>query len=249
MMVADETMSTIYDDPDFFAGYSRLRRSQHGLDGAPEWPALRAMLPDPRGQRIVDLGCGFGWFCRWARAQGAAWVLGLDLSANMLARAQSDTADAGITYEQADLERLDLPPAGFGLAYSSLAFHYIADAARLFAAIHRALIPGGHLVFSTEHPILMAPSRQGWIKGDDGSRVWPLDHYAVEGPRVTDWLAPGVVKHHRRIGTTLNLLIAAGFVIGQVEEFCPTDAQIAERPALAEERDRPTFLLIAARKP
>ena len=62
----------IYDNEEFFAGYSRLPRSVEGLDGAPEWPALRAMLPELRGRRVLDLGCGFGWFCRWAREQGAA---------------------------------------------------------------------------------------------------------------------------------------------------------------------------------
>jgi hypothetical protein len=53
----------IYDNDSFFAGYSRLPRSVEGLDGAPEWPALRAMLPEVSGRRAVDLGCGFGWFC------------------------------------------------------------------------------------------------------------------------------------------------------------------------------------------
>lgn len=56
----------IYDQADFFAGYSQLPRSLHGLDGAPEWPDLQAMLPDLKGKRVLDLGCGFGWFCRWA---------------------------------------------------------------------------------------------------------------------------------------------------------------------------------------
>lgn len=48
----------IYDDLDFFEGYSRLERSIHGLDGAPEWPALRALLPEVTGLRVLDLGCG-----------------------------------------------------------------------------------------------------------------------------------------------------------------------------------------------
>ncbi|HEY2551597.1 MAG TPA: class I SAM-dependent methyltransferase, partial [Streptosporangiaceae bacterium] len=69
----------IYDNEKFFSGYSRLPRSVEGLDGAPEWPALRAMLPEVSGRRAVDLGCGFGWFCRWARQNGAASVLGLDV--------------------------------------------------------------------------------------------------------------------------------------------------------------------------
>ncbi|XXT49757.1 hypothetical protein WMF23_51215 [Sorangium sp. So ce542] len=53
-----------YDDPGFFEAYSQLRRSVEGLDGAPEWPALRALVPDLTGLRVVDLGSGYGWFCR-----------------------------------------------------------------------------------------------------------------------------------------------------------------------------------------
>src|SRR6204780_2184559 len=86
----------IYDNPEFFAGYSRLGRSIDGLDGAAEWPALRAMLPDLLGRAVVGLGCGFGWFCRWAREHGATHVLGLDVSERMLARARAETPDAAI---------------------------------------------------------------------------------------------------------------------------------------------------------
>jgi predicted ATPase len=43
-------------DPRFFAGYSQLRRQTLGLDGAPEWSLVRAMLPDLTARRIVDLG-------------------------------------------------------------------------------------------------------------------------------------------------------------------------------------------------
>ncbi|BAB50700.1 class I SAM-dependent methyltransferase [Mesorhizobium japonicum] len=238
----------IYDQPDFFAGYSQLGRSIEGLDGAAEWPALRAMLPEVGGLRIVDLGCGFGWFCRWAHEHGASYVLGLDLSEKMLARARAAGPDTGITYERADLDKLHLPQDSFDLAYSSLALHYVEDVARLFRTVHQALSPGGHFVFSTEHPIYMAPARPGWAIDAEGRRTWPIDRYLVEGPRKTDWLAKGVVKHHRTVGTTLNALIRSGFAIEHVEEFCPTDAQITARPELAEELDRPMFLLVSARR-
>ncbi|KRB21084.1 MULTISPECIES: class I SAM-dependent methyltransferase [Mesorhizobium] len=238
----------IYDQPEFFAGYSQLGRSIEGLDGAAEWPALRAMLPEVGGLRIVDLGCGFGWFCRWAHEHGASHVLGLDLSEKMLARARAVGPDTGIAYERADLDHLSLPPGGFDLVYSSLALHYVEDVARLFSMVHQALSPGGHFVFSTEHPIYMAPTRPGWVIDAEGRRTWPVDRYLVEGPRETDWLAKGVVKHHRTIGTTLNALIKSGFTIGHVEEFRPTDAQVAARPELAEELERPMFLLVSARR-
>jgi SAM-dependent methyltransferase len=238
----------IYDTPDFFEGYSRLPRSVRGLEGAHEWPSLRALLPELDGSKVVDLGCGFGWFCRWARKNGAAAVLGIDLSENMLARARTATQDGAITFLRADLEYLDLPQASFDLAYSSLAFHYLENLEALLATVHHALKPGGWLVFSAEHPLLTAPSRPGWVADTEGRKTWPVDSYLIEGPRTTDWLAKGVVKQHRTIGAYFNLLVRLGFVVTHVEEWGPTDEQIATQPDLAQERERPTFFLMAARR-
>jgi hypothetical protein len=92
----------------------------------------------------------------------------------------------------------------------------------------------------------MAPSRPDWIEVAVGRKVWPLDGYLREGKRTTDWLAPGVEKFHRTLGTTLDVLIDAGFSIRRVIEWRPTDADLAAEPSLAKELDRPMFLLIAA---
>jgi SAM-dependent methyltransferase len=238
----------IYDDPDFFEGYSRLERSRDGLSAAPEWPSLQALLPDLGGRRIVDLGCGYGWFCRWACEHGAEQVLGLDVSERMLARAAAMTSDPGITYRRADLERLDLGTETFDFAYSSLVLHYIDNLSGLLAEVHRALVPGSKFVFSVEHPIFTAPRQAGWSLGPDGRKTWPVDSYQKEGPRRTNWLAEGVIKQHRTLGTTLNLLIRLGFTIVHVEEWAPADAQVAARPEWAEERERPMFLLIAVQR-
>jgi SAM-dependent methyltransferase len=238
----------IYDNPEFFERYSRLGRSVEGLDGAAEWPALKALLPELRSLRVVDLGCGFGWFCRWARQQGAAAVLGIDVSEKMLARARATTTDAAITYLRADMEGLELPQAAFDLAYSSLALHYVEDLGGLLAKVRRALVPGGQLVFSVEHPIFTAPTQPGWTLGVDGKKTWPVDSYLCEGPRRTDWLAKGVIKQHRTLTTYVNFLLQLGFALSHIEEWGPTDEQIAARPALADERQRPMFLLVSARR-
>ena len=173
----------IYDDDEFFEAYSRLGRSVDGLAGAAEWPVLRALLSDPGGMRVLDLGCGFGWFCRWARQNGAAQVLGIDVSEKMLARSRASTQDDSITYSRADLEAIDLPRASFDLVYSSLAFHYIEDFDRLLSQIHGALVPGGRLIFSAEHPIYTAPSDPNWSVDAEGRKTWRVDHYLDEGPR------------------------------------------------------------------
>ena len=238
----------IYDNPEFFEGYSRLGRSVEGLDGAVEWPALKALLPELCGLRVVDLGCGFGWFCRWARQQGAAAVLGIDVSEKMLARARTTTTDAAITYLRADMECAELPEAAFDLAYSSLALHYVEDLGGVLGKVHRTLTAGGRFVFSVEHPIFTAPRQPGWSVGVDGRKTWPVDSYLCEGPRQTDWLAKSVIKHHRTLTTYLNVLLQLGFALSFIEEWGPTREQVTARPALDDERNRPMFLLVSARR-
>ncbi len=237
----------IYDDESFFAAYSALPRSVTGLDAAPEWPDLRAMLPPVNGRRILDLGCGFGWFCRWAAGEGAATVVGLDLSERMLATARADTDDPRISFERADLERIELTPDTFDIAYSSLTLHYLADLERLTTQVAHCLVDGGTFVFSVEHPIFTAPSSPRFISDGDGT-AWRLDHYLDEGARTTDWLAPGVVKHHRTIAAYIMALLGSGFELTELVEWGPSRDQVADHPEWAIETERPPFLLVAARR-
>lgn len=239
----------IYDDDEFFVAYSGLRRSVEGLDGAPEWPTLRSMLPQMTGLRVVDLGCGFGWFARWAAEAGAAAVLGIDLSEKMLARATVSTNDKRVTYERSDLDEIELPPAAFDVAYSSLTLHYLADLERFVANVHTSLVPGGVFVFSVEHPIYTAPYKPRFVTDDTGHPSWPVDHYLIEGRRTTDWLAPGIEKYHRTIGTYVSILHGAGFVLQHLCEWGPTVDQIAANHEWAVEIERPQFMLVGVRRP
>ncbi len=238
----------IYDNPAFFSGYTQLPRQTLGLDGAPEWLTVRSMLPDLQGKRVADLGCGFGWASRWMVEHGATFVTGYDLSENMINRARAMTEHPAVNYQIADLQNLELPAGSFDLVYSSLAFHYIQDFARLTGMMYTALAPLGALVFTIEHPIYMAAANPRWTLDQDGRKSWPISDYSLEGVRRTNWFVDGVVKYHRTLATTLNTLIQAGFVIDRLEEFAPSGAQVAQSPGLKEELDRPMFLLISARK-
>jgi hypothetical protein len=114
--------------------------------------------------------------------------------------------------------------------------------------VYRALVPGGSLVFSVEHPIFSATVWSEWLLDPTGRKLWPVDRYLDEGPRSTDWLAKGVIRQHRTLATYLNMLIRLGFLIGHVEEWGPTAEQVAAEPSWADERHRPPFLLMAARR-
>lgn len=238
----------IYDNPAFFEGYATLDRSIKGLDGAPEWATVQTLLPELRGKKVVDLGCGYGWFCRYARDEGAAEVLGLDVSVKMLEKAREMTDGEGIIYRREDLERLQLPAQSMDLVYSSLALHYLQDIDTLFSTVYQALVPGGSLVFTAEHPVYTAPLNQGWLTDPTGQKSWPVNHYQQEGERISNWFAEGVKKQHRKLATWLNALIASGFIIEKLDEWGPNAEQIAQNPALDEEKERPMIFLLAARK-
>ena len=55
-------MENTYDRKEFFEKYSQMERSVKGLEGAGEWHELQKLLPDFSGKRVLDLGCGFGWY-------------------------------------------------------------------------------------------------------------------------------------------------------------------------------------------
>jgi len=236
----------IYDDPKFFEGYSRLPRSVAGLSAAPEWEVVRALLPDLKGSRILDLGCGFGAFDRWAIEQGASSVVGIDLSENMLERARELTATDAIEFRRGDLSDLHVPEQAFDLIYSALAFHYIEDFHKLCRVMRSKLRAGGRLVATVEHPIFTAPSQDRWQKTANDSSIWPLDRYFDEGRRERDWIADGVVKFHRTLQTYLNTLLGTSFNIVGVHEWQPSSAQLAENPEWKLELERPMFLIFAA---
>ncbi|KAI0398476.1 methyltransferase domain protein [Xylariaceae sp. FL0594] len=240
----------VYDQQEFFGNYIKINRQTKGLDGAPEWPKLRAMLPDLKGARVLDLGCGFGWFSRYARSESAAHVRAVDLSTNMLTRARSMTSDDGITYEQADLENITLPEAAYDLVFSSLALHYLTDLPRLVTEVRKSLKPGGKFVFSVEHPLFTAPTTPTLAVMDEetGRKAWLVDAYQREGPRITNWMMEGVRKQHRTLGTYINLLFTSGFRLTDFVEWCPSESDLAENPKFEVEFIRPSFLCMAAVK-
>lgn len=238
-----------YDDPTFFTSYSQMARSTGGLDAAGEWPAFRALLPDLRGARVLDLGCGYGWHCRYAREQGAQSVVGVDLSEKMIARAREMTSDSAIAYRVAAIEDVTCAAGEFDVVISSLALHYVERFDLVCHTVHHGLRTGGAFVFSVEHPIFTARGAQDWHYGVQGERLhWPVDHYLEEGPRQTRFLDHDVVKYHRTLATYVNTLLDASFTIERLSEPTPSRELLEAHPNWRDETRRPMFLLLAAQK-
>lgn len=236
-----------YNDPVFYEKYSQMERSQKGLTGAGEWHELQKLLPNFHGRRVLDLGCGYGWHCKYAAGHGAAYVLGTDISQKMLETALEKNPGPVIEYRCAAMEDLAFQEDSFDVVLSSLAFHYVRDFRPLVENIRRWLKTDGSFVFSVEHPVFTAYGSQDWYYDENGDILhFPVDNYYLEGRREAVFLRERVIKYHRTLTTYLDTLLQNGFQILRVVEPQPPQ-DMMDLPGMEDELRRPMMLLVSAK--
>ena len=218
------------------------------IDEAPynalyERPAMFEVMPGVAGTRILDAGCGGGWYSEQLLHRGAD-VDAIDASAAMvdhakkrLAEQLSSGGEGRLSIQHADLtNELPFDDARFDGVVSPLVMHYIADWRPTLREFRRVLKAGGWLLFSTHHP------------ATEMVRFAPKNYFQVE--HVTDtWKWLGEVEFYRRPLTEISSsLTDAGFVIERLVEPVPTDEfRIAKPESYAELMRQPEFLIVLAR--
>ncbi len=238
----------IYDDKNFFDKYSQMKRSVKGLEGAGEWKTLEKMLPDFKGKRVLDLGCGFGWHCQYVIEHKASSVVGVDISEKMLAVAKEKTSKE-IKYICKPLEELEFAKDSFDVVISSLTFHYLESFEDIAKNISDWLVNGGEFIFSAEHPIFTSYGTQDWYRDNKGNILhFPVDNYFYEGKRKANFLGEKVVKYHKTLTTYLNALIKVGFEITGIVEPQPDEEMIRSNESMKDELRRPMMLIVSAKK-
>ncbi len=240
----------IYDHPTFFNEYMNMRDSGLTYNDFLEQPAMKAELPDLFGKKVLDLGCGTGALASYCIQNGCFSVDAVDISSNMINMAMEKNPHQHITYICTPIEEFEKPKDSYDLVISSLAIHYIADYSALVKKLAIFLKYNGLFIFSIEHPVVTARKEMNnWFKNGNGERLhWALDHYQEEGDREQQWYVDGVIKYHRTISTLINTLSSNGFMIEKLIEPLPTQEGLEKLPKLKNEKRRPSFLLVKARK-
>lgn len=237
-----------YDNPIFFEKYSQMNRSKQGLDGAGEWETLKQFLPDFKGKRMLDLGCGYGWHCIYAMEHGAASVTGIDISEKMLAVAKEKTHFEEVNYFCMPIEDINFENNSFDFVISSLAFHYLESFEDIVKKIYSCLVDKGVFIFSVEHPIFTAYGTQDWYYDEKGTILhFPVDNYFYEGKRTATFLGEKITKYHKTLTTYINNLLTNGFEILNVVEPQPPVSMLTI-DGMQNEMRRPMMLIISARK-
>ena len=134
---------------------------------APVADAILAKAAARPGERVLDIGCGFGiTAARLAQAVGPkGHVIGLDVSPPMLALAKTRSAGmTNIEWVEADAATHTFPPASLDLLFSRFGVMFFGDPVAAFANLRRAVRPTGRLVFACwrglgENPWLHVPRR------------------------------------------------------------------------------------------
>ena len=156
------------------------------------WDALRLTA----GARVLDAGCGSGQFAL-ALAERGVRVTGLDLSPEMIRRAQDHAAERGlasaIEWRTGDVKHVADPLAVYDAIQARVLLQFVPDIPGTLRELRRVLKPGGRLLASV--PGALSPIyRASWMRhlpgGDPGHNYllpWELENLLIEyGWRILD---------------------------------------------------------------
>jgi SAM-dependent methyltransferase len=227
------------------SGADYYRTEVHG-------PALLAACEPVAGRRVLDLGCGQGWFSRQLAQRGAE-VVGIDISAAQVANARRHEMidPLGITYQQLDAAQIGAhwSPASLDLITACVVMHDLPDAAAVLTGAARVLVPGGRFVFSILHPFTDVPSHI-WEPDEQGRRGGvQIDRYFDLDPRLVHWDMPRLTAFwdspswHRTLTDWSDLIAGAGLRIRRLSEPRPSAEQVMRLPQLEQAARLPFFLI------
>ncbi|MFE9566786.1 class I SAM-dependent methyltransferase [Streptomyces sp. NPDC006487] len=135
-----------------YEGFKALPLEQYAVV-----PGFLALVGDVRGKSVLDLASGTGFYSREFKRRGAGDVLGIDISGEMVAVAQSieERDPLGVRYEVGDAAELRAFEEPFDVGLAVQLLNYASDIAtteRMCRNVHRSLKPGAELFLLNQSP-------------------------------------------------------------------------------------------------
>lgn len=84
-------------------------------------------MPVLKKLKVLGLGCGYGWHCKYANDHEVKETLGIDASQRMIQEAITRNSGNNITYQVQDIETFKYPNNYYNFVLSNIALHYIED--------------------------------------------------------------------------------------------------------------------------
>ena len=213
-------------------------------------PIQATMCGDVGGMRLLDVGCGSGYFAREMARRGAR-VTGIDIAPRMIEHARRHEASAplGVEYRVSDAVQIgtSFAAASFDIATSCMALQDMADIPGVFRAVHAVLKPRGRFVASITHPCTDTPFRE-WQRDETGRKLsLSIDRYfdrvAVEYTWRGwgyDFTTPAI---HAPLEDWFDWIHGAGFQLRAFREPRPSEQALRERPDLEDATKVPYYVI------
>nr|ADQ54416.1 methyltransferase [uncultured marine crenarchaeote E37-7F] len=219
-----------------------------------EVPAMLNLIGDVKEKKVLDAGCGYGFYSLLLAKKGAI-VTGIDISEKNIELAKKNASECSIKCESIVCDMQDLSifqSETFDLVTSSIVVNYLDDLKKAFLEVFRVIKLQGIFTFSENHPILKGK----WETDSEGRRLhWNLDNYFERSIIIDKWRTQsgGIIEtrsQHRTIQDYFDALISAGFTVERLVEPKPIETSIDSKKDRYERAKRiPYFILFKERKP
>lgn len=224
-------------------------------------PQLLDLMGDVADKKVLDGGCGTGYFSRKVAALGA-YVYGCDIEQSMLdIAAKTQDGIHPIEYVLADITKTNYASEFFDKVVSvGVLFHLDRDGWKAYLQdSQRILKKGGELFISIEHPFLFTKFSPTRTASSPGKRCW-----AIHTPAVADvgyeqsarfeekyFNSKGEVYittlWHHPLSFIFNEITASGFEMVEVREVM-VEKEDLKVEHWGQEYGYPAFLQIKLRK-
>ncbi len=172
------------------------------------------------GEKILDLGCGYGFFTDYFRSIGAD-AIGIDGSEKMIEIAKE-------RYPMADFfvmditKPLDFENEQFDIVFSNQVFMDIENIDFVFSECSRLLKTGGILYYSIVHPAFYDGH---WLNDENGYKYAKAIEKYIEPYQFTNEFWGETNHFHRPLSYYLNTAVKNGFMLKEVCEPASYDGK------------------------
>lgn len=219
-------------------------------------PNLLRTVDPKAGKKILEVGCGDGFFAGEFASAGAE-VEGSDIASAMITEAKSKYPH--IKWYTAPADNLSFAKnALYDTAVVVLALQNIENLNGAIKEASRVLKAGGNLIFVLNHPVFRIPKKSSWGWDEENKIQYRrLDSYLSESSEEID-MDPGkqtgkrsTISFHRPLQLYIKVLAKHGFgVVGFEEWISNKKSQSGPRQAAEDtaRKEFPLFLMLKAQK-
>lgn len=224
-------------------------------------PNLMRLMAVKKGDQVLDVACGNGFFSRELFHLGAQ-VTGVDIAPELIELAKKQSPKE-IEYHAASAHAMPfVKDSSMDAALISLAIQNIENVKEVFAEVNRTLKPGGKMYVVMNHPAFRQPKDSSWGFDDGKARKAKpvqyrrIDSYMSEA-KIKIQMHPGdkpdemTLSFHRPLQYYVKALNKSGFAVSRLEEWISHKSSAKGPKKEAEDTARkeiPMFLCLEAIK-